>query len=161
MTLPGFGLPSWGWGTSQSLPLCKGDGRGLWPSSFPGSMGLAWEGGRNSLAGGRDGCGLVWTQSRGWCLRLARPLSGLCLPVHPPHLLQGNKLILSTGAQGQLLFIPSGVGGREPLVGMWSLEGVLASDFGGRCLSLTDHPREPPGPTLPPGTSSSSPVQHR
>lgn len=56
---------------------------------------------RNLFVGTALGHGQVGV--RGWHL-------DSLLHYAPPHLLQGDKLILSTGTQGQFLFIPMGRG---------------------------------------------------
>lgn len=68
-----------------------------------------------------------------------------------PHLFQGNKLVLRTGPQGQLLFIPDGMVGKNVSSSLWDLEGALVSGlrkgtFAGQiCLSPTRCPKESPG----------------
>lgn len=68
-----------------------------------------------------------------------------------PHLLQGNKLILCTGPQGQLFFISGGMGRKKCFNQLMGLRrglgiGLREGDFGlPNCLSLTECPKESPG----------------
>ena len=79
-----------------------------------------------------------------------------------PHLLQGNKLILSRGLQGELLFISGGMGRGKRFswaCGVWKGVGIRPE---GRslweqiCVSPCECPREAPGPAPSLDTSGSS-----
>lgn len=79
-----------------------------------------------------------------------------------PHLLQGNRLILSRGLQGELLFISGGMGRGKCFswaCGVWKGVGIGPegrSLWGQIRVSPTECPREAPGPAPSLDTSGSS-----
>lgn len=79
-------------------------------------MGLAQESeGRETLFQGGWAADTFGLSSGLGGLGQGSPDQGLCLSEHPPHLLQGNKLILDTGTQGELFFISDGKGRKKML----------------------------------------------
>lgn len=76
-------------------------------------------------------------------LRPPGPAQGAFCPCAVlPHLLQGDKFILSTGPQGELLFIPGGWAGRNISIWLGGSELALVSSLRegawGAKLPLTD-----------------------